>query len=409
QTLREGSALQDGWHAPEADGRWTSERASVQLRGEHLERVRVVLSTEPGRNVALACAGRRAEARASEKQREFELEIDLRGLREPWLEIFAAPVFVSAEQRRHGDTRRLGAFVRRIAVRSAHGELELDLRESTPSPARSFTLTRDRFRLPFNRGIVRGADAFIVHSAFVREKIRGARKTPASIAVVPHGAQARWSDEGRGVARARLGLPDDWCDGILVTSFGNVQAHKRIEPLLQAFAAARAVRPDLRLALIGTEDRESLDAPALVRRFGLESSVRLTGRVHETEAWPWIHAGDFAVQLRGPSSGGTSGGVFQSLGLGRAVIASDLDEQRELPASCVLRVAPGPDEAADLTRLILELAADPARRAELERGARAFVETECSWSRVARLYAENLEVFCRARGSKRSPRRQVGR
>ncbi|HUR28700.1 MAG TPA: hypothetical protein VM509_10980, partial [Planctomycetota bacterium] len=62
QTLREGSALQDGWHAPEANGRWTSECASVQLRGEHLERVRVVLSTEPGRKVALACAGRRAEA-----------------------------------------------------------------------------------------------------------------------------------------------------------------------------------------------------------------------------------------------------------------------------------------------------------------------------------------------------------
>jgi glycosyltransferase involved in cell wall biosynthesis len=369
----------------------------------------VTFSTEPGRNVEILCGERRAQARANEKTREFELEIDLRGLREPLLDITAAPLFVSEEQRRHGDTRGLGAFVRRIAVRSAHGERELDLREATPPPARSFTLTRDRFRLPFNRGIVRGADAFIVHSEFVREKIRAERKSPAPVAVVPHGAKPRWGDEAREVARARLGLPDDWRAGILLTSFGNVQAHKRIEPLLAAFAAARAAREDLRLALIGTEERESLDAPAIVRRLGLESSVRLTGRVHESEAWPWIHAGDFAVQLRGPSSGGTSGGVFQSLGLGRGVIASDVDEQRELPPNCVLRVAPGPNEVGDLTRLILELAGDPARRAELERGARTFVETECSWSRVARLYAENLANFRPARGSGRNQRRQVGR
>src|SRR6185295_9434589 len=98
-----------------------------------------------------------------------------------------------------------------------------------------------------------------------------------------------------------LGLPADWQASVLLTSFGNVQMHKRIEPLLEAFAAARRERSDLRLAFIGTEDRETFDVPARVRRLGLEPYVRLTGRVHESEAWPWIHAGDLAVQLRGPS------------------------------------------------------------------------------------------------------------
>jgi hypothetical protein len=149
--------------------------------------------------------------------------------------------------------------------------------------------------------------------------------------VVHHGAEARWLTEDRRAIRARLGLSPEWQTSVLLTSFGHVQEHKRIEPLLNAFAHARRERPDLRLSLIGAEHRDSFDARRPVRELGLEPYVLFTGRVREEEAWPWIHAGDFAVQLRGPSTGGTSGGVFQSLGLGRAVIASDLDEQRELP------------------------------------------------------------------------------
>ena len=407
ESSRSDRVLLDGWHAIEPDGRWTSELARVRLSGSGLERVRIAFATEAGRRVQVACAERSAEATASEKSREFELAMELRGLTDPILEISAGPLFESDEQRRHHDTRRLGAFVRRITVRDAHGERDLDLNAQAAATLATLGLTRDRFRLCFNRSIVRFADAFLVHSNFVREKILVERTARTQVAVVHHGASARWSDEDRRMTRARLNLPADWQAGILLTSFGNVQAHKRIEPLLQAFAAARRERSDLRLALIGTEDRETLNVPALLRQLGLESSVRLTGHVHESEAWPWIHAGDFAVQLRGPSTGGSSGGVFQSLGLGRGVIASDLDEQRELPGACVLRVAPGAGEVAALSKLILELASDAARRGVLEQAARTFVENECSWSKVATTYAENLSRFPRARASRNPLWRQT--
>ena len=394
---RSDGVLLDGWHAVEPRGRWTSAVARARLSGSGLECVRIAFSTEAGRRVQISCNDRRAEATASLSQREFELELSLRGLADPILEIRAAPVFVSEAQLHHGDTRDLGAFVCRISLRDSQGERELDLAGHSASPIRAFSLTRDRFRLNFNRSVVRSADAFIVHSQFMREKIQAARNASTPIAVVRHGAEPRWSDEPRQLARARLNLTLDWQSAILLTSFGGVQAHKRIEPLLQAFALARRANPTLRLALIGAQDRETLDVPALLRALDLESSVRLTGRVEEAHAWTWIHAGDFAVQLRGPSTGGSSGGVFQSLALGRGVIASDSDEQRELPSDCVLRVAPGEREVDQLARLFLELASDPTRRAVLERAARAFVESECSWSCVARTYAEHLGRFPRAR------------
>ena len=391
--------LLDGWHDPEPRGRWTSDLARLRLRTSAIERVTISVVSEPGRRIELSCADRRAQAQCTNAKRECELQLDLCGVGDPLLCLAVNPLFLSDEQQRNGDTRRLGAFVVRIRVRDANGEHDLDLSSRAAAPLAPTGLFRDRFRLSLNRGIVRSADAFIVHSEFVREKILRERGAATPVAVVRHGAQPRWSDEPRSIARARLNLPAPWRDGVLLTSFGSQQAHKRVEPLLAAFAVARRSRSDLALALIGAEDRESLDVQALVRALGLEGSVRLTGRVEESEAWSWIHAGDFAVQLRGPSTGGSSGGVFQSLALGRAVIASDQDEQRELPESCVLRVAPDADEVEHLSRLILELAGDPARRASLELGARRFVEHECSWARVASLYAENLARFPRARAS----------
>ncbi len=395
----EGTLL-DGWHLPETAGRWTSDLARVRLFGETNRSLRVSLTCEPGRSVELRCRERSSRAQVTAANREQQLEIELVGSTDPVVSIAVRPLSLSDEQRRNGDTRRLGAFIREISVRDARGERTLDLRAEAARPAAPMGLWSDRFRLSLNRSVVNSADAFLVHSQHVGELISRARGGSAPSALVGHGAQPRWRDGDRRETRKRLNLPDQWQAGVLLTSFGSVQAHKRIEPLLRAFHGARASRPDLRLALIGAEDSESLDVAGLLRALGLEGSVRLTGRVEESEAWDWIHAGDFAVQLRGPSTGGTSGGVFQSLALGRAVIASDLAEQRELPDSCVLRVAPGADEVQQLSRLFLDLAGDVERRAKLEAAARDFVAGECSWSTVAARYAENLARFPRPRAAR---------
>ena len=116
--------------------------------------------------------------------------------------------------------------------------------------------------------------------------------------------------------------------------------------------------------------------------------------VHAEEVgWDWLHAGDVALNLRGPSSGGTSGGIFQAFSFGRPVIASDAAEQRELPDSCVLKVPLGEGEVEGLARTLVELRNDPQRVEGLERAVRTFVEEECHWGIVARKYAENLEEF----------------
>ena len=355
------------------------------------------LHVDPPRQVEILQGGKVCAASSG-----GELSLALPGLDFPTLEIRTSGVTVTQEQRLHGDSRRLGAFVHSIGWADTEGDHQLDLTLSSALPIQPVHLARDRFRLPFNRSVVRRADAFIVHSEYVRDLIVEDRNANTAIGIVHHGSERRWVDEDRAGLRRELGLPEAWCDGFLVTSFGGVQPHKRIDRALAALAEARKERQDIRFVLAGRISSSEFDPQSMAKALGVEDAVHFTGFVSEDEGWKWLRAGDMALNLRGPSSGGTSGGIFQAFSIGRPVIASDAAEQRELPDSCVVKVPLGKDEVPQLARLLVELRDDPERRAALERAVRDFVEEECHWSLCAAKYAHFLERFPRARAAKKS-------
>jgi glycosyltransferase involved in cell wall biosynthesis len=263
-------------------------------------------------------------------------------------------------------------------------------------------LSEDRFALPFNRSVVRRADAFLVHSEWMRERILEERNAATPIGVVPHGAERLWRDGDRRAARARLELPAGWHDAFLLASFGKVQEHKRIETLLRALALARVERPRLRLVLVGALSCERLDFHGLVRELALEDAVHTTGFLPDERAESYLHAADLCLNLRGPSTGGTSGGLLRAMAVGRAVIASGLAEQRELPDDCVRKIAPDAEEIPALARLLVELHDDDAQRASLEAAARKYVDQQSHWTHVAHRYAEILEAFPAHRSNRKS-------
>jgi len=398
----EASALEGtllaGWHACESGGRWTTDRAYVRIPGEGVERIEVSFHPGPGRTVGL-------------RQGEELLAVSPRGGGgllvaqpvdgdHPLLTIETSGLRVTAEQRLHGDNRRLGVYVNRIRWQGRSGAGELDLEGPTALPTRPITLSRDRFSLALNRSVVRFADAFIVHSDYVRRRVLEERNAATPVGVLHHGAEFRLRKEDRRETRRRMGLAEAWADSFVITSFGGVQPHKRIDKALAALARARQERDDIRLVLAGSLTGE-FDPRAMVRQLELEDAVHFTGFVPEEEAWDWLHAGDIALNLRGPSTGGTSGGLFQAFSVGRPVIASDAAEQKELPDSCVLKVPLGEDEIPTLARTFIDLRDDLARRQALEGEVLRFVETECHWGIVARRYAEYMERFPRARASRR--------
>jgi glycosyltransferase involved in cell wall biosynthesis len=390
-----------GWHAPEPGGRWTADVAQFRAPPWAAEAARIECAVPAPRALRASQSGLtllERELTAGETALEVRLG---RNPHDPLL-LEIGGVEVTPEQRGRSDVRRLGLFVRCLAFREGALWRPIDLTEPAALPLRSVDLARDRFRLSLHRSVVRFADAFVVHSEHLARRIRIDRNAPTPIAVIPHGADPLWRADDRKLERAALGLPLDWQQGFLVTSFGGLQARKRLDVLLEAVAIARRSRADLRLALIGAEHPDDVDVRGMVQRFGVGDAVRITGHVEEDEARRWIHAGDLAVQLRGPSSGGTSGGLLQSLGQGRGAIASALDEQRELPDECVYKLLPGDGEAARLAQKLVDLRDSPSVRQAMEQAARDYVQASCRWELVAQLYAEALERFPSPRASRRS-------
>lgn len=396
--LPEAEGFLAGWYEAEEHGRWIADEAVLAVSGKGLSELRLVFNAPAGRNIQ-ACVegGAMVSMRTSVEQPWGELRLELGGASRAKLKISVDNVKVTREQRAHGDPRRLAAFVERIVLVEGGVERDLELGDSPVHPIPAVHLASDRFHLPLNHSITRGADGFIVHSEYVAERIRSIRGRQVPTGIVHHGAERRWNDEPQSDVRRRLGLGGAWLDGFMLTSFGGVQAHKRVDKVLAAVALARKSRPEVRLAMVGALCSESFDAQVEAERLGLSDAVHFAGFVSEEDAWAWLHAGDLAINLRGPTSGGTSGGIFQAFAQGRPVIASNAGEQRELPESCTLKVPLGEGEVEAIAAELVRLHDDRVALAKLQQAARDFVDAECHWSHCAAKYAQYLEQFPRPR------------
>lgn len=381
-----------GWHDPESNGRWVADCAVFRLPANGVTSVEIEAHVERGRSVELAqvAAGGKSVALV-----DGRATLELPKLDRPVLHVKTVGIAVTAEQRSHGDTRRLGSHISVIRWSDAAGQHELDLSAPSAHPIRPVDLSRDRFNLPFNRSIVRFADAFIVHSNYVKQNILRERNAITKVGVLQHGAECRWHDERRSETRRRMGLPKEWCDGFMISSFGGVQKHKRIEEALMALAKARETDSSIRMLLAGNMVTNDFDPQATAKALGIEDAVHFTGFVTEKDAWDWLHAGDVALNLRGPSSGGTSGGIFQAFSVGRFVLATDAAEQHELPDDVAIKIPMGGDEVDVLAAKMVELASNPELRKKYETAVRRYVEDECHWKHMARKYADYLSAFPR--------------
>ncbi|NOT31509.1 MAG: hypothetical protein HOP15_13765, partial [Planctomycetes bacterium] len=92
-----------GWHPAEPAGRWTADFAGLRIPGEGVEWVRLELYLEPGRSLRVHENGQ-----VLAKQDSGQLE--LRPLRRdrPEFVLETTGIRVSAAQKKHGDSRRLG-------------------------------------------------------------------------------------------------------------------------------------------------------------------------------------------------------------------------------------------------------------------------------------------------------------
>jgi glycosyltransferase involved in cell wall biosynthesis/SAM-dependent methyltransferase len=237
--------------------------------------------------------------------------------------------------------------------------------------------------VPMLRRLMESARGLITHSRYVERLAREAGFRGPS-AVIQHGA---WTPVNERLNwRTRLGIDNSTP---LIGIFGHLKPYKRIHESLRAFRRVLRHEPRAKLILVG-EPHAELALDAMIRTLGLESAVRCEGRA-DTEAFTGLmSACDIVLNLRFPTVGETSGTLQRALGLGRAVVVSDVGAFAEFPDDICLKVPPGDTEEDLLFHYLNLLVSRPDLAQAMGSNARAWVERECTWDRVARQYADFL-------------------
>jgi glycosyltransferase involved in cell wall biosynthesis len=221
---------------------------------------------------------------------------------------------------------------------------------------------------PLNGEVLGLAEALIVHSRYVEERVRAAGYD-RPVFRVPHPA---W--------RAPAVEPERVEGELVVGAFGHLNAAKRAPQLLQALRLV----PGATLLLVGAlAERYALDVPPWVRREEYVDEARL---------WSLMAACDVVVSLRAPTMGETSGTAIRALSLGKPLVVSDLGWFAELPDEVALKVPVGEDEVGVLAASLELLRREPERRAAMGRAARALADSDHALPRVAEAYAAALET-----------------
>ena len=240
------------------------------------------------------------------------------------------------------------------------------------------------YDIPMLRSVLARSRAAIVHSAAVESELRSAGFT-GPVAKIPHGA---WIQDGdRMQYRTRLGLDERTP---LIGIFGFLKPYKRIAESLRAFRRLIRVQPDARMILVG-EAHEELPLASMIHSMGLSAHVRHLGFTPIEDFNGYVSACDIVLNLRYPTVGESSGTLLRALGMGRAVVVSDIGSFREYPDEICLKAPVDATEEDHLYGFLNLLVSRPDVARGLGERARKWVERECNWESVARRYAEFLQ------------------
>ncbi len=248
----------------------------------------------------------------------------------------------------------------------------------------------EKFVFPLNRHIAAASRAVVVHSRDSAERIR-AVAPGVPVFVIPHhaGTPPRSLDGvDRAAARARLGLPPE---AFLVGHFGYITRPKQPAAVIGGFEMLAKARPDARLVLTGA-DHTGGGLDRLVHRHGLDGRVIKAGFVDLERFYLHLRAVDATVNLRYPSAGESSGTFARALAEGRVAIVNDLGSFAEVPDDVALKVEVDGNQAEQVGRHLLRLAADDAFRSHMEARARSFAQTVLSPERCRDLYLDVARI-----------------
>ncbi len=271
-------------------------------------------------------------------------------------------------------------------IEQAHGRHERLLAEEHFDRSAAPFHESAPLEFPLNARMARSAEGIIVHSEWAHDRL-AAVAPEVPIACIKHHITERAAETPPIVKTRQNGT-------VNIASFGLITPDKAIERILRTLAALRD-QLDFQYTMVGSAANFP-ELPQLIRRFGLQQNVTLTGYVSLEEFQQRILETDIAINLRERPVGATSGSLCRLMAAAVPTIVSNVGAFSELPDDAVIKVDHDQFGDALLEAYLSRLIMDPALRTRIGSNARAYVLAEHNIETSAAKYAAFIrEVIAR--------------
>lgn len=251
------------------------------------------------------------------------------------------------------------------------------------------------------RFIWRGADHVLPVTEVLAATVAGYGIPPARVTVIPNGVDpARFPATGPGAAvaaKAALGLPDR----VVLGFTGFIRGWNAVHRLID-FAAVHRADLDLHILVVGDGPaRDSLRGHAAAK--GVADRLTITGIVERDDVARHVAAFDVAV-LPGVTPYSSPLKLFEYLQLGRAIVAPDMPNIREILADGRNALLFDPARDGAMEDALARLCADPALRGRLGAAAHATIAADgLTWARNAERVAAIGAALAAASPARQGP------
>lgn len=262
-----------------------------------------------------------------------------------------------------------------FGLAQANGKLELYLKEVLACHGRNVTMTAaealergshpallDRpTDFPLNCELARGAEGIVVHSEWSRARFAAiAPAVPAAHINMP----IEIPRDSERPARVES-------DVVQIANFGLITPGKGIEQALRILASLKDDH-NFHYTLVG-ETNAYFDVRGLVRQYGMEDRVTITGQVSLPEFERRIAATDIALNLRERTVGETSASLCRIMAAGVSAIVLNVGWFSELLNDAVIKIDHDASADALLAAYLRKLIEDSNLRRLIGQNARRYM------------------------------------
>lgn len=235
-----------------------------------------------------------------------------------------------------------------------------------------------------NKHLIDRAEAVIVHSDMAKQMVKGIRPGVPVIHIPLHTTDIR-KDYLRytETCKRTLGMKEQLVFG----SFGYATSAKRIEPIIRALAGLKQEGLSGFLYLI-VGKVENVPVDQLKKRYDLEEEIVVTGYTNIDQFQLYMGACDICFNLRYPTQGESSASLHRMLGLGKAVLVTDIGSFAEYPDNVVIKTGYGSSETEEIKEAVRQLMKEPEQLAERQEAAYQYAVRHLDLKKNARIYYE---------------------